>query len=86
MINRLAFRIGILVDDGEGGRCDNILNTHCLADGFDERRLACSHSAIEGENAIFAHFIDEFTRSRRNVFEVLYLYSHLFFVVLNLLK
>ena len=60
VIDGLTLSIGIFVDNGERRRSDSVLHAQCLADSFDERRLACPHLAIEGENAIFAHFIDKF--------------------------
>ena len=50
---------GILIDQGESGRGDDILHPQLPADGLDERGLARAHLAIEGEHLGIAHLADE---------------------------
>ena len=52
----------ILVDDGEGGGGDLIRHAERLAQRLDKRRLAGTHSAVEGKNARRAHRVDELAR------------------------
>lgn len=41
-------RAVVLVDDGERGAVDHIVDTKLLAEGFDESRLARAHLTVEG--------------------------------------
>ncbi len=50
MIDRETPLASVLVDNGEGGAVDNILDTKSLADGLDEGGLAGSHLAVEGKD------------------------------------
>ncbi len=61
----------IFVDDGEGGRGDDIFNPEFLADGFDERGLAGAHLSVERKHAAGAYLADKFTGGRADMVYVL---------------
>ena len=52
-------RKGVLVDDGESGRGDDVGDAENLADGLDESGLAGTHLSVEGEDAAGAYAVDE---------------------------
>ena len=59
VIDGLALRRGVFIDDGKGGGGDGVLDAQCAADGLDEGGLAGSHRAVEGEDTLVAHRVDE---------------------------
>lgn len=52
---------GVFVDDGEGGRGDDVGGAEGFADGTDEGGLAGAHGAVEGEEAALAHVVHKST-------------------------
>ena len=60
MVDQLTGRIAsVLVDDGEGGTVDDILNTQFFANGLDEGGLASPHIAMEGKKRPVVHLADK---------------------------
>ena len=60
MIDELAGGLtAILIDNGECGRCDDILHTKFLAESLDESGLSCSHLAVEGVDAAGTHVLNK---------------------------
>ena len=51
----------ILIDNGEGGTGDDILNTQFLADSLDEGGLSCTHLAVEGKHFMFTDVLYKLT-------------------------
>ena len=67
----------VFVDDGKRRGVDDVGHsqgfTHCL----DECGLACSHLAVEGEDGVVAHLIDEFLCCNGDFIDVVYSYFHI---------
>lgn len=57
----------IFVDDGKGGRVDNVNDAHFLAEGFDERGFTDAHLTIKSEDGAVLHRGDEAARGLRQV-------------------
>lgn len=60
MVDQFTGNVGtILVDNGKGGRCDDVRYSQLFANGFDESGFSCSHFPVEGKDGIVAHGFDE---------------------------
>ena len=60
MIDRQIPRLCmVLVDDGEGGRSDDILHAQFLTDSLYKRGLTRSHTTVEGKDLAVAHLRDK---------------------------
>ena len=69
MVNQLVVDISaVFVEDGKGGRGDDIAYAKGFANGFYKGGLSCSHLAIEGKNGIFAHLLHKLLGSLGEVF------------------
>ena len=60
VVDGIALSVRVFIDEGEGGRRDDILDTQNLTESLDERCLSSSHLAIECEHFSFSHPFDEF--------------------------
>ena len=60
----------ILVDDGEGGRGDDLRDPQFLAYSLDERGLASAHLAVESEYRVLSDGLHKLACSIAYVFNV----------------
>ena len=63
MVNQFAAVRTVFIDDGEGGRVDDVLHAEAFAYGFGEGGLTGSHLAVHGKDGVVAHGCDKFPGS-----------------------
>ena len=51
----------VIIDNGKGGRGDNVIDAQLLAQRLDEGGLAGTHLAVEGKHVALTHLADELT-------------------------
>ena len=78
-----AMPVGVFIDEGEGGRGDDVVYAQFLAQCLDEGGLAGAHAAIECDDAGFADAVDKLLC--RCAYGVERLYSDLCHIVLSFL-
>ena len=67
MVNQFAAVRTVFIDDGEGGRVDDVLHTEAFAYGFGEGGLTGSHLAVKSKYRIVTHRFDELAGSFMNL-------------------
>ena len=83
VVDGVAMPVGVFIDEGEGGRGDDVVYAQFLAQCLDEGGLAGAHAAIECDDAGFADAVDKLLC--RCAYGVERLYSDLCHIVLSFL-
>ena len=73
----------IFIDNGKGGRGDDILHAQCFAYGLDEGGLASPHASIKGKYAMVADVFYKCLGCLIDVGNVFDVYFHIFLSFLS---